>query len=138
MAKIKKEEAMETPVSSMIDVVFLLIIFFVVTAAVDDDIVDTSIDLAQAKNVAAVVKKDPLSFNINIGTDGKINIIPGVTISRIELKNTLIGERIKHGNKFPVVIRGDRDTLFRYIDRVMIVIAEAKLYEVRIAAISEK
>ena len=138
MANIRKEEAMETPVSSMIDVVFLLIIFFVVTAAVDDDIIDTSITLAQAKNVSAVVKKDPLTFNINIGKKGKINIIPNQPISALELKNTLIGERNKLGNSFPVVIRGDQETLFKYVDKVMSVIAGAGLYKVSISAISEK
>ena len=138
MANIRKEEAMETPVSSMIDVVFLLIIFFVVTAAVDDDIIDTSINLAQAKNVSAVVTKDPKTFNINISKKGKINIIPRHPISGLELKNTLIGERQKLGNSFPVVIRGDQETLFKYVDKVMAIIADAGLYKVSISAITEK
>jgi biopolymer transport protein ExbD len=44
------DATLETPVTQMIDIVFLLIIFFVVTASVDNDLVDNTISLAQAKN----------------------------------------------------------------------------------------
>ena len=47
------EDTLETPITQMIDIVFLLIIFFVVTASVDKDLVDDTISLAQAKNTNA-------------------------------------------------------------------------------------
>ena len=47
-------DGVETPVASLIDVVFLLIIFFVVTASIETDVVDNQIVLAQAKRSPAV------------------------------------------------------------------------------------
>ena len=60
------EETLETPITQMIDIVFLLIIFFVVTASVDKDLVDETINLAQAKNTNAETAAKKLSVTINM------------------------------------------------------------------------
>ncbi len=132
-----REEGVETPIASLIDVVFLLIIFFVVTAAVEKDVVDESINLAQADYVAPVGKKDPRTITINLKTDGSVNIAMQ-PLSLRQLQQILTATVQKSGNTVPVVIRSDRSTLFNEVDKVMQVIGRAGLYRVKIAAVSTK
>lgn len=137
MAKIRKEENMDTPVSSMIDVVFLLIIFFVVTASLDEDLVDTSIELAAARNVKAVDKKNPNSVVVNVTEDGKFNI-ETVPQTKFQLRNTLLKHRQAFGNEAPVVLRADRATLYRHMDTVMEVVGDVGLYKLKIVALADE
>ena len=60
------DEKVETPITSMIDVVFLLIIFFVVTSAIDQEAVDTSIVLAKSYYVPPPEKRDPRTVTVNV------------------------------------------------------------------------
>ena len=131
------EEAIETPVASLIDVVFLLIIFFVVTAAVEKDIVDESIRLAQASHVPAVAKKDPRTVTINLDRDGDINISMH-RMTRTQLQQILTATVAKAGSSVPVVIRCDKQTYYREVDRVMQVIGKAGLYRVKLSARATK
>ena len=137
MAKIRQEEDMKTPVSSLIDVVFLLIIFFVVTASMEEEIIDTSISLAQAENVEAVEKKNPLAVTVNVTEKGKMNIATIPTTPR-SLQQMLTSQRARLGNSFPVVIRAANKTRFMHVDRVMDSVKKSGLYKVKISALSEK
>lgn len=137
MAKIRKEEDMATPVSALIDVVFLLIIFFVVTASMEEELVDETISLAQAQNVDAVEKKNPLAVTVNVKADGTMNIATIDTSVR-SLQQLLTVQRANLGNTFPVVIRADGETKFMHVDRVMDAVKKAKLYKVSISAESTK
>ncbi len=137
MAKIQKEEAMATPVSALIDVVFLLIIFFVVTASMEEELIDTSISLAQAENVDAVEKKNPQAVTVNIDPDGKMNIATIPTNVR-NLQMMLTTQRAKLGNSFPVVIRAADKTRFMHVDKVMDSVKKSGLYKVSISALSTK
>ncbi|MGL4854863.1 MAG: ExbD/TolR family protein [Lentisphaeria bacterium] len=137
MGKIRKEEAMATPVSSLIDVVFLLIIFFIVTASADEDIIDTTIDLAQAKNVPAVEKKDPRTITINMDEKGNMNIAT-IPQSHLAIEQELKRSREKLGNDLPIVIRADAETLFMHIDRLNATVGKSGLYRVRYSALSDK
>ena len=129
------EEAIETPIASMIDVVFLLIIFFVVTAAVEKDVIDESIQLAQARYVKPVKKKDPRTVTINVRANGAVNIaLQPMTLSQLEA--ILRATFARHGNMIPVLIRSDGETLFNEIDRVMQSVGKAGLYRVKLAAVS--
>ncbi|NMA46033.1 MAG: biopolymer transporter ExbD [Lentisphaerae bacterium] len=129
----REDDTLETPITSMIDIVFLLIIFFVVTASVDKDVVDESIMLAQAKNAPAVEQSDPRTVTVNLHKNGDINIsLQPLSLS--QLKQMLISMRAQSGNSVPVLIRCDADTQFRHIDRVMQVAASTGLYRVRLAA----
>ena len=75
------DATLETPVTQMIDIVFLLIIFFVVTASVDNDLVDNTISLAQAKNTKAesIAKKMSVTINMKMEKDasGKLVVVNG-------------------------------------------------------------
>jgi biopolymer transport protein ExbD len=131
----RNDETLETPIASLIDVVFLLIIFFVVTAAVEKDVVDESIRLAQADYVPAVEKKDPRTITINLERNGTINIALQ-TLSLTRLQQILTATRAKSGNTVPIVIRADADTLFQEVDRVMQAIGETGLYRVKLSAVA--
>jgi len=135
--KKKAEDAVETPIASLIDVVFLLIIFFVVTAAVEKDVIDESIRLAQAKYVAPVKKKDPRTVTINLKENGAINIALQ-PLRTSQLENILRATVARQGNTVPVLIRSDGETLFNEVDQVMQAIGRAGLYRVKIAAESTK
>ena len=137
MAKIRKEEAMDTPVSALIDVVFLLIIFFVVTASMEEELIDTTIGLAQAQNVDAVEKKNPQAVTVNIKSDGSMNIATVGTTTR-SLQQLLTTQRALLGNRFPVVIRADGNTKFMYVDKVMDAVKKSGLFKVSISAESQK
>jgi len=128
-----RQDAVETPIASLIDVVFLLIIFFVVTASVEKDIVDESIRLAQAKHMAPVEKTDPRTITINIDAKGNPNIALQPMTPR-GLQNILTTTRNQGGNSVPIILRSDGDTVYRDVSRVMDTIGKSGLYRVSIAA----
>lgn len=125
----------ETPIASLIDVVFLLIIFFVVTASIERDVVDESIRLAQAKHVEAVDYKDPRTITINVSKDGRANIALR-PINLTELQQILTATRQQSGNSVPIVIRSDRRTLYDHIDSIMQAIGSTGLYRVKLSAVT--
>jgi len=125
----------EVPISSLIDVVFLLIIFFVVTATIEKAIVDESIRLAHASNSKPVAEEDPRSIIVNMNKSGAINIAMQPCSLR-QLQNILTATSQKHGNSVPVVIRADKETRYKQIDKVMEVIGKAGLYKIKISAVT--
>lgn len=131
----RADDSLATPISSLIDVVFLLIIFFVVTASVEKDVVDESIRLAQAKYVQAVDKKDPRTVTINVTRSGSINIALQ-TINVTQLQQILTATREQSGNSVPIVIRSDGRTLYEHIDNVVQAIGKTGLYRVKISAVA--
>ncbi|MBR0458520.1 MAG: biopolymer transporter ExbD [Victivallales bacterium] len=135
--KHRPDDTLETPITSMIDIVFQLIIFFVVTSAIDKDVVDESIKLASAQNAPAVETVDPHSVTINLHSDGEINVAM-MPMSLPQLRNFLISMRSQSGNATPILIRCDGTTRYRKIDQVMQVVTEAGLYRVRIVAMLEE
>lgn len=126
----------EVPISSMIDVVFLLIIFFVVTASIDKEIEDEQVILARAPlgKQKPITKKDPRTLTINVREDGAIWM--GMhEVSSKDIKNEL--ERLKKtygGNEFPIVIRGDHRAPHGFIKEVMDAITATQLYKVNLDA----
>ncbi|MBT3286844.1 MAG: biopolymer transporter ExbD [Victivallales bacterium] len=131
--KHRTQQSVETPIASLIDVVFLLIIFFVVTAAVEKDVVDETITLAQAKHVPALAKKDRRTIVVNVSKEGDMNIALQ-PVSPKSLQNILTAARQKSGDAIPVVLRADGDTVYRDIDRATEVIGKSGLSRVRLAA----
>lgn len=131
------DDSIETPITSMIDVVFLLIIFFVVTASIDKEIVDESIQLARAKYTDAVEKKDPRTITINVDEDGSMNISMW-RVNQTQLTQQLQAAYAKYGNSVPIVIRGDRDALYENVEKVMESVGKAGLWRVQISARSVK
>jgi len=131
--KKRGDDTLETPITSMIDIVFQLIIFFVVTASVDKDVVDEQVKLAEAISSPAIETVDPRAVTINLHNDGEINIALR-TMSATELSNFLVNMRKQVGNSMPVLVRCDGKAKYKDIRRVMDAAAHAGLYRVRIVA----
>lgn len=127
------DDTLETPITSMIDIVFLLIIFFVVTASVDKDVVDEQINLAQAKAAPAIETTDPRAVTINLRKNGEINVAMR-PMSHSDLSNLLVTLRVQAGNSMPVLIRCDGKARYKDISKVMDAASRAGLYRVRIVA----
>ncbi|MBN1865147.1 MAG: biopolymer transporter ExbD [Victivallales bacterium] len=133
MAKKREQQEAEIPISSMIDIVFLLIIFFVVTASLDKEVEDEMIRLANSPHGKPLTKKDPRGVTINIRENGKINV-SGRLVDMGTLSAILTNQAAKYGNDIPIVIRGDRNVQHGYIKKVMDAVTNTKLYRVKFQA----
>lgn len=132
----RNEEDLQTPITSMIDIVFQLIIFFIVTSSVDKDMVDETIKLAEASHSPAVETSDPRMVIINVNTRGQVNIALQ-PLNMTQLEQLLLAMKVQAGNSVPILIRCDGNTRFDYVDQVMQRAAKVGLYRVRIAAMVE-
>ena len=127
------EETLETPITQMIDIVFLLIIFFVVTASVDKDLVDETINLAQAKNTNAetAAKKLSVTINMKMATDsqgrsilvgGRPKVLYNIALQEKSLdgiRQALQAVKNDTGTIVPILIRVDKNVEYRYIDELL-------------------
>lgn len=136
MPRKKEVQEAEIPISSMIDIVFLLIIFFVVTASLDKEIEDEQIILTNAPHGKPLKKKDPRGVTINVRQNGQINV-SGSLVSMGVLSDILTNQAAKFGNDIPIVIRGDRNAKHGYIKKVMEAVTKTKLYRVKFQAIKD-
>lgn len=146
---IRKHEKLETPISSMIDVVFLLIIFFVVTAALDAEVMDTSLKLSQAKYTEEIKDIPKKTVFINV-RKGRITIGLGrkVSIRELQLYLKVEGEAYSKkyarnkDDKLPVVIRIEGDVPYGEVDQITTAISDpAKgpgLYQISLSAYAKK
>ena len=125
------EEAASVPISSMIDIVFLLIIFFIVTATLDKETQDAQINLADAPHGRPVSKQDPRTITINLRRDGSMNI-SGRPISPSELVSILenVKKTTPDPESIPIVIRGDRMVQYGYAAEILEAIKKTGLYKV--------
>lgn len=133
-AKIPNPEQAEVPISSMIDIVFLLIIFFVVTASVDKDIEDERVALADAPHGRPATKKDPRAIVINVHDDGTIKIgmndnIKPADVTAI-LKSAISKMPKAEAFSIPITIRGDYNAQHFYIKQVMDAVKSTGLYKI--------
>ncbi len=129
-------ESLETPVASLIDVVFLLIIFFVVTAAVESEIIDETIQLARARSVRAEERRHPLMVIINVTDQGNYNIARQ-PMSLRQIRNILYSTMTKYGGEVPILIRADGRADYRHVADLQDVITNVGFYKVRLAAIGQ-
>jgi biopolymer transport protein ExbD len=135
--KRRSDEGVETPVASLIDVVFLLIIFFVVTASVEQDIIDETVLLAQAKYADAIEEKEKQAVVINVRKDGAYNISK-IRYTPGQLKQVLAAARRDAGDNVPIIIRADGQTPYRYVSDLEEIIKQAGFWRIRLAAMAGK
>lgn len=135
--KKRDNDSVETPVASLIDVVFLLIIFFVVTASIETDVVDTTINLAKAKNSEGVKEQDPNRLTINIREDGSMNISKA-KITKRKLKSLLTNLHKTVGDNLTILMRCDGDVPYEHVANVQEVITESGYYKVNLVAVAGK
>ncbi|OVE77397.1 hypothetical protein BVX99_02705 [bacterium F16] len=137
----KKDEKAEVPLSSLIDVVFLLIIFFIVTANLEQEVIDLKIKLADSYFVEPPKEVDPRTLTINIrnqpGQEPRFSIA-GMTIKVEDIKPRLFQMSQKHGTDAPIVIRASRDLEYRYVDKINMLVTAVGLYRVQHATEAHK
>lgn len=133
-----KDENIRTPIMAMIDIVFLLIIFFVVTSEIQQDVVDTTIKLAQSHHVKPQ-GKDLGAITINIkrrlGAKRPKISIAGMSFKTNELEAFLKNSRNRFGNEIPIIVRASGKIKYREVDKVMQAIGRAGLYRVSVASL---
>jgi len=134
--KKRREEPLGTPVASLIDVVFLLIIFFVVTATVEKDIIDDTVNLAQAKYVEATKDVLPQRIIINVKDDGEMNIAK-MPVTAGQLRQILRAAHSNVGDNVPILIRCDGDAQYEHVARIQKIIGDSGFYRVRLAAVAK-
>lgn len=136
--KMRIEEKIETPIMSMIDVVFLLIIFFVVTSAIEKEAVDETIKLAKSYHVPPPTGKDPRQVTVNVKkiSDDKYeySIAGSMGLGLPQLHSELARTVQKTGNDFPVIIRASGDAPYERIDEVIAIVGKAGLYRVSLSS----
>lgn len=136
-----KDEEAQIPLSSLIDIVFLLIFFFVFTITVKNDQIDKNVQLAMSYYMDNV-RTEKNSFTINVKSNPN-GARPSFTIggTRYPLTMKLGGAssiegrlrkaRDRHGDSVIVVIRGSKDLQFRYIQEINEIVGRANLFKVR-------
>jgi biopolymer transport protein ExbD len=136
-----RDEKLETPITSMIDIVFLLIIFFVITSTIQQEAVDHALVLAKSKWTEPASLEGVNKVIINVGsTSGSETIvnIGGIHVGLVKLTQLLTVQRQRHGENVQIVIRAAGDLEFRHVDAVMSAVGDANLSRVRLAASAEE
>lgn len=134
MADSKDQEAEGAPISSLIDVVFLLIMFFVATAQMDQEGFDQNVQLAIAYDMEKIKSREKAQFPISILKDGVISTGPGSTGTIAGLKNELTRHKATYGSEVTVIIRPDKEVELKVIEDVMTAVGEVGLAKIKISA----
>ncbi len=119
----KYETSTGVPVSSMIDIVFLLIIFFVVTIDLDRDVQDLEIVLPKVKSGEVLKIKKAENLTINLRKNGEITI-DGFQITEDQLKQIADSVLDKWGTSHSIIVRGDQDVTFKESNKVIKLLGE--------------
>ncbi len=142
MSKLKQRiantEAAEVPISSMIDIVFLLIIFFIVTATLDKEAEDQAIILSEAPHGRPVTKQDPRTVTINVRQDGTITMGARL-VSPAQITQMLedIKRTADDPMSIPIVIRGDHNAQHYHISKALEAVKATGLYKVSLTGRKE-
>lgn len=115
MKALREEENYEVPMTSLIDVVFLLLIFFLVATNFTRRETDHSVVLPQSE--AGVKAADaPSRLVVNIREEGTL-VVNGRVMTEDELRRTVADFVLAHPGR-PAVIRADQRVAYRAVMRV--------------------
>jgi len=131
--KNSKTENIETPITSMIDVVFLLIIFFVVTSDIDRESVDDKVKLAKSTYLEPVTKLPKNRAVVNVRASGEI-MYGAIPRSMATLTRALKQAHAIQGAGMVVIVRGHGDVRYEKIDEVVQAVTNAGLSRIKISA----
>jgi biopolymer transport protein ExbD len=134
MADSKDLEPEGAPISSLIDVVFLLIMFFVATAQMDQEGFDQNVQLAIAYDMEKIKNRENAQFPISVLKGGKVSTGPGSDGTIAGLKNELIRHVSTYGSEVTVIIRPDKEVELKVIEEVMTAVGEAGVAKIKISA----
>ena len=126
-----QDEKLTIPISSMIDIVFLLVIFFVVTSSIAKEAVEER-ELATSEYVAPDGTTPPAPLVVNIRDNGDITLA-GLPSQSGQIDQLLHAHRLTFGHAAPVVIRAEENVEFATVSTVMDQARKAGLYRIRLA-----
>lgn len=138
--RLARDENVEVPLSSLIDIVFLLIIFFVVTSDMQKDVIDRQLKLAKSYNVPPLTDgPPPEAVTINLrkagaNDDGVKFIVAGRQFSERQIEALLQDAVRRSGDSVPVILRADGEVKYRHIQRINAIVGKVGLYRVSHAA----
>ena len=149
MARDRGAEDTEVPISSLIDVIFLLIMFFVVTADMSNEAEKLNIELADSANMKPVLQMPGKRVTINVirekaraaadpdaavdGDDIGVIYIGADKVTPKMLRNELIKIKKSLGVGTVVILRTDEDVRHEY---TALAIEEIKASGLRFVKIS--
>jgi len=134
----KREETLEVPLSSLIDITFLLIIFFVVTAKMQTDVIDRQVDLAKSYFIPPLTDGPPpeaITINVREINGDMMIIVAGSRYTLAQVGQLLIMAKNRWGNSVPIVLRCDSQLPYREVQRINELVGKAGLYRVSHAAV---
>jgi biopolymer transport protein ExbD len=141
MGKSRTEMKQEVPISTLIDIVFLLIMFFVATANFDSEGFDNNVELAKAKNLQKMTTKPinqiPISIDYNTVTKGNDIKIGGIPADGKQIE-VCLRDVVKHmGSNSEAFIRVDRRCKLGALEEVTTACSAAGVATLKISAEAE-
>ena len=136
VSSLKATEKANTPISSLIDVVFLLVMFFIVTSAIEQDAIDQEVNLAKARDMQPLKNKILKKIVIDVTQEKKFKI-KNKAYQLESLVNYLI-KQTKNSNSLPIIIRSDRFTPFQGTNSVLEKLKNLKLKNIKLSVEGEK
>ena len=115
MRALREEENFEIPMTSLIDVVFLLIIFFLVATNFIKKELDQEIRLPESEAGSKAGLK-PEKLVINVRENGII-IVDGSVVTETELRN-IVSDFVKNNPDKRAVVRGDSRVSYQSVMKV--------------------
>ncbi len=125
----RDEEDYSIPLTSLIDVVFLLLIFFMVSTVFIDFSKKMDIELPESK--ASDISADTKNIEIEMGRDKKLYLNgEETTIGNLELK---IKSQSKEVGGKAVIIRADKGLSYGEVIKVMGICKDANIMDIAVA-----
>jgi biopolymer transport protein ExbD len=125
----RDEEDYSIPLTSLIDVVFLLLIFFMVSTVFID--FSKKMDIALPESKASDLSADTKNIEIEIGRDKKMYLNgEETTIDKLELRiKNLSNER----KRKTVIIRADKGLPYGEVIKIMGICKDANIMDIAVA-----
>ena len=137
MADSKDTKAEGAPISSLIDVVFLLIMFFVATAQMDQEGFDQNVQLAVAFNMEKLKERAMNQFPISVIADDngdRVSTGAGSDGTIAGMKKELMRHVSKYGDEVTVIIRPDKRSKLGTIEKISEAVGECGVAKINISA----
>lgn len=115
MKALREEESYEIPMTSLIDVVFLLLIFFLVATTFNRRETDHSVTLPESE-AGIKAANAPSRLVINVREEGTL-VVNGAVTSEAELR-AMVRDFVAAYPERPAVIRADARVPYRFVMRI--------------------
>jgi biopolymer transport protein ExbD len=121
----------------MIDVVFLLIIFFLVSSHLARQETQMELPLPIAKSSTESKETETPRVTLNVLENGQI-LMAGREILAEQLAARLAEIRAKEGDDLEVRIRASRETLYAFVEPIMLACTESGIWNVSYAVFNRE